>query len=169
MFVSIEASSFLFSSSGFLLLLGWVFIGPQANTLKERASGVFVPPDPLEMIQSSRFLPPFPESLFEEDMARKAKACCFLPSSRVSGSKSNGLLNSLHLPSSKGYDCSKEVVWGSSADHGFAGAGTWVKLQAVGGVVSTDTETAMSEQEISYKVYFKCSSISMIAAWFPHL
>ena len=50
-------------------------------------------------------------------------------------------------------------------DHGLAGSRARVELQAGDSV----SEQNMVRRWGTYKVYFKCSSISIIAAWLPHL
>jgi hypothetical protein len=61
-----------------------------------------------------------------------------------------------------GSSCLEEVVWRSSADHGLAGSWTRVELQARNHL-SVFCQIC-KECEDTYKVYFKCSSISMMAA-----
>jgi hypothetical protein len=60
----------------------------------------------------------------------------------------------------------QEVVGRPARDHGFAGSGARVELQAEMGV-SDNCIVCRGLIAVTYKVYFRCSSISMIAAWLP--
>lgn len=70
----------------------------------------------------------------------------------------------------------EEVIRRPSRDHGLAGARTGFELQAVGvgvhelasGHVLYRANWGVAVQD-AYKVYLRCSSISMMAAWLPHL
>lgn len=58
----------------------------------------------------------------------------------------------------------QEVVWGPAGNHWFSSARAGVELQAVIKLVGRRMAKGST-----YKVYLRCSSISMIAAWLPHL
>jgi len=88
--------------------------------------------------------------------------------------KSFGLLSpvsfSLTLPAAAVGWCAlqrlQEVVGRPARDHGFAGSGARVELQADMGV-SDERNNCRERKAVTYKVYLRCSSISMIAAWLP--
>jgi membrane protein YqaA with SNARE-associated domain len=54
----------------------------------------------------------------------------------------------------------------TSRHHGFAGSRTRVELQAAEVVSESFLPCGWEDTD---KVYFRCSSISIIAAWLPHL
>lgn len=60
----------------------------------------------------------------------------------------------------------QEVVGRPARDHGFAGSGARVELQADMGI-SDERNNCRGRNAVTYKVYLRCSSISMIAAWLP--
>ena len=60
----------------------------------------------------------------------------------------------------------QEVVGRPARDHGFAGSGARVELQADMDV-SDERNNWRGRKAVTYKVYLRCSSISMIAAWLP--
>jgi hypothetical protein len=56
--------------------------------------------------------------------------------------------------------------------HRFTRPRTWVELEAKNRVSTRSgrkTERAKMRARKTYNVYFRCSSISIIAAWLPHL
>jgi hypothetical protein len=57
--------------------------------------------------------------------------------------------------------CLEEVVWRTSTDHGFAGSWAGVELQAVANGQSDFQRVSLFS---THNVYFRCSSISIIAA-----
>lgn len=56
----------------------------------------------------------------------------------------------------------EEVVRSPSRDHRLASARARIELQAANRLAK-----AFTGRDVTYKVYFKCSSISMMAAWLP--
>jgi hypothetical protein len=57
----------------------------------------------------------------------------------------------------------QEVVGRPARHHGLTGTRARVELQATSCQLQ-----ASSKADPTYKVYLRCSSISMIAAWLPH-
>jgi hypothetical protein len=58
----------------------------------------------------------------------------------------------------------------TSRDHGLSGPRAGIKLQAMVLLVpEQEAQRAMPTKHQTYKVYLRCSSISMMAAWLPHL
>jgi len=95
---------------------------------------------------------------------------CSIPASlaRDAPRKQHRHATCIRIPLAHPYDSTlQEVVRRSAGHHWLAGARAWVELKARYRVSKRLWRARCVHCVGTYKVYLRCSSISMIAAWLP--